>query len=169
MKSKTFPFCAISMLMLLAACSEKPAAPPPSAAAPETEPTIPRYSAEAFYETTTYDLPAESGNAFSPDGKKLLISSDESGVFNVYALPVDGGEAVPLTASTDNAMFAVSWFPEDERVLFTFDQGGNVIDALLQDLAMAGRDLAGLEQHRAPRSQGGNGIDHGQQQRKIPG
>jgi dipeptidyl aminopeptidase/acylaminoacyl peptidase len=127
MKAKIFSFRVIPILMLLVACGEK-AAPPPAAAISEPEPAVARYSAEAFYETTTYGLPGESGLAFSPDGEQLLISSDESGVFNVYALPVSGGDAVPLTASTDNAMFAVSLFPGDERVLFTFDQGGNELD-----------------------------------------
>jgi len=149
MKAKILSFCAIPILMLLVACGEK-AAPPPAAATSEPEPAIARYSAEAFYETTTYGLPAESGHAFSPDGDKLLISSDQSGVFNVYALPVDGGNAEPLTASTDNAMFAVSWFPEDGRVLFTFDQGGNELDhVVVRETSGELRDLTPGENLKA--------------------
>jgi len=128
MKSKISLFIVLPLLTLLAACGEQAAPPPPAAAAPEPEPAIPRYSTETFYETTTYALPPGSGYAFSPDGGKLLISSDRTGVFNAYALPVAGGDPEPLTTSTDNAMFAVSWFPEDERILFTFDEGGNELD-----------------------------------------
>lgn len=87
---------------------------------------IPKYSAEAFFATTSYGL--AGGKAFSPDNSKLLIHSDESGIFNVYALPVDGGDAVALTQSDSDAMFAISWFPNDERILFTFDSGGNELN-----------------------------------------
>ena len=87
---------------------------------------IPKYSAEAFFATTSYGL--AGGKAFSPDKSKLLIHSDESGIFNVYALPVNGGDAVALTQSDSDAMFAISWFPGDERILFTFDSGGNELN-----------------------------------------
>jgi dipeptidyl aminopeptidase/acylaminoacyl peptidase len=141
MKSKALLLFALPLLMLLAACGEKTAAPPPPAA-PEPEPALPRYSAEAFYETTTYALASGAGYAFSPDAGKLLISSDASGVFNAYALPLDGGAAEPLTASTDNAMFAVSWFPQDERILFTHDSGGNELNhVLVREVDGALRDL----------------------------
>lgn len=89
---------------------------------------IPAYSAEAFFKTTSFGLPGSAGNAFSPDGKSLLMSSDATGVYNVYALPLDGETPEPLTQSEDNAVFAVSWFPADKRVLYTYDSGGNELN-----------------------------------------
>ena len=86
------------------------------------------YTAAQFFETTSYGMSAAGGHAFSPDGTHVLISSDRSGVFNAYALPLAGGDPVPLTASTDNATFAVSYFPHDGRILFTADQGGNELN-----------------------------------------
>jgi len=73
-------------------------------------------------------LGSPRGHVWSPDSKSVLISSDQSGVFNVYALPAAGGEAKPLTTSKDNATFGASFFPRDERVIFTADQGGNELN-----------------------------------------
>lgn len=84
-----------------------------------------RYTARQFYETTVYSMSSGAGIAFSRDGRHLLINSDRTGVYNVYALPVAGGDPVAVTRSTTNAVFAMSYFPDDERVLFTSDQGGN--------------------------------------------
>ncbi|HWT13502.1 MAG TPA: S9 family peptidase [Allosphingosinicella sp.] len=99
----------------------------PAPAARPGEPV--RYSARQFFETTAYGMAAPDG-AFSPDGRNLLIWSDASGVINAYTLPVAGGDPVAVTRSTDNASFAVSYFPNDERVLFTADQGGNELNHL---------------------------------------
>lgn len=88
------------------------------------------YSAAAFFQTTAYSMAASSGHGFSPDGRTILISSDASGVFNAYALSIEGGAPTPLTRSTDNATFAVSYFPSDERVLVSADQGGNELNHL---------------------------------------
>ncbi|MDH3902106.1 MAG: alpha/beta fold hydrolase [Xanthomonadales bacterium] len=106
---------------------------PKTVAPAEVEPVaavveIPKYSAQAFFETTSYGLSRAAGHAFSADGKAILMSSDASGVFNVYALPLDGGEPEQLTESTDNAVFALSWFPADNRVLYTYDGGGNELN-----------------------------------------
>jgi dipeptidyl aminopeptidase/acylaminoacyl peptidase len=116
------------------ACSERAAEPPtPEAAQPagHTAVQVPKYSAEAFFETTSYGLASAAGHAFSPTGDRLLIASDQTGVFNVFALPLDGGAAEQLTHSTDNAMFAVSYFPADGRILFTYDNGGNELNHVL--------------------------------------
>jgi dipeptidyl aminopeptidase/acylaminoacyl peptidase len=59
------------------------------------------------------------------------VSSDGSGVFNAYALPIDGGPAEQLTHSEDNAVFAVSWFPADKRILYTYDSGGNELNHVI--------------------------------------
>jgi dipeptidyl aminopeptidase/acylaminoacyl peptidase len=81
---------------------------------------VPQYTIEQFYENMRV-----SGGSFSHDNSQLLVSSDRSGVFNAYTIPVAGGEMVALTQSTDDAIFAVSYFPNDDRVLYTQDQGGN--------------------------------------------
>ena len=94
-----------------------------AAAATAAAPT--RYSARDFFETTSFGMASPNGVAFSRDGRNLLINSDASGVFNAYMLPVAGGDPVPVTTSADNATFGASFFPNDDRVLFTADQGGN--------------------------------------------
>jgi dipeptidyl aminopeptidase/acylaminoacyl peptidase len=99
------------------------------AQAPAHAPAMPtRYTARQFYETTSFGMAAPDGIAFSRDGRNLLIHSDRSGVFNAYALPVAGGDPVQVSRSTTNATFAASYFPNDDRVLFTADQGGNERD-----------------------------------------
>ena len=96
--------------------------------APAAATTPKRYSARQFFETTSYSLGSPLGHIWSSDGTSLLISSDQSGVFNAYLLPVAGGAPRPLTDSTDNATFSESFFPADDRVLFTADKGGNELD-----------------------------------------
>lgn len=66
-----------------------------------------------------------SGASFSADEKGILFSSNASGIFNAYTLPVDGGTPQPLTWSTTESTFSVSFFPHDDRVLFTRDRGGD--------------------------------------------
>ena len=104
--------------------------------------SVPRYSARAFYETTNYDLAPPEGRAFSPDGRSLLISSDRTGVYNAWALPLDGTPPQPLTHSGDDAVFAVSWFPDDDRTLYTADNGGDELNHVFVREADGGvRDL----------------------------
>jgi Tol biopolymer transport system component len=115
-------FAGLSLLALGAAA---PAAQP-VAKAGLAQPV--RYSAKQFYDTTSYSLGSALGHAWSPDGKAVLISSDQSGVFNAYMLPVSGGAAQPLTRSETNATYGATFFPADARVMFTADQGGNELN-----------------------------------------
>ncbi|MFV1986722.1 MAG: prolyl oligopeptidase family serine peptidase [Gemmatimonadota bacterium] len=78
------------------------------------------YTIEQFLGTTS-----TFGSSFSPDGSNILVSSDESGVFNAYAIPVDGGDPTMLTDSDTDAIFVAGYFPEDERFIYSADQGGN--------------------------------------------
>ena len=99
----------LSAILLATACR--------SGEAPRTPRT---YTIEQFLETTSL-----SGLSFSPDGSKVLVSSDRSGIFNAWAVPVDGGEPVALTESTTDSMYALGYFPADERILVASDRGGN--------------------------------------------
>ena len=79
-----------------------------------------QYTIGQFLVNTAY-----AGSSFSPDGRKLLVGSNETGVFNAFAFPVDGGKPVQLTDSKVSAIQPVGYFPKDERFLYTSDQGGN--------------------------------------------
>ena len=127
-------------LSLTAACASAPDAP----ATPAT------YSAAAFFQTTAYRMGAPTGHGFSSDGRSILISNDANGVFNAYALSIEGGAAVPLTASTTNATFADSYFPNDERVIVSADQGGNELNHVyVRERDGALRDLTPGEELKA--------------------
>lgn len=78
-----------------------------------------QYTIEQFMKTVRI-----GGGAFSPDNKNLLISTNQSGIFNVYAIPVTGGEPRQLTQSTNESTFAVDYLP-DGRFLYSYDKGGN--------------------------------------------
>jgi dipeptidyl aminopeptidase/acylaminoacyl peptidase len=110
-----------SALTMLGACAST------QASAPREHHT---YSAAAFFQTTAHGMAAPAGLGFSPDGRSILTWNDSSGVINAYALSIEGGAAVPLTASTTDATFAVSYFPRDERILVSADQGGNELNHL---------------------------------------
>ncbi|HEX5715843.1 MAG TPA: S9 family peptidase [Thermoanaerobaculia bacterium] len=84
-----------------------------------------QYTIDQLLATTAYE-----GDSFSPDGRKILVSSNQTGVINAFAIPVDGGAPVQLTDSKVSAVRAVGWFPRDERFLYTSDQGGNELTHL---------------------------------------
>ena len=91
----------------------------------EASETIPNYPIEEFMNSTSY-----GGASFSPDNSKILVHNNSTGIYNVYAIPVDGSPSIQLTDSATDATFAVSYFAEDERFLYTADQGGNELNHL---------------------------------------
>ncbi len=95
------------------------------AATEESAKEVPTYNARTFFETTSV-----GGASFSHDETRILLSSDASGIFNVYSQPIEGGDPEQLTHSESDASFAVSWFPHDDRFLYTADQGGNELNHL---------------------------------------
>jgi len=94
------------------------------AAAPKTTApsgnTPKRYTIEQFLATTNYN-----GASFSADEKRILFNSNETGIYNAYSMAATGGKAEALTKSTTDTTYAVSYFPRDDRILFTRDKGGD--------------------------------------------
>jgi dipeptidyl aminopeptidase/acylaminoacyl peptidase len=84
-----------------------------------------QYSVADFYENRRF-----TGASFSPDRQKILVGSNSSGIWNAYAVPVAGGEPEALTSSTTNSIFPISYFPDDERFLYSSDEGGNELTHL---------------------------------------
>jgi dipeptidyl aminopeptidase/acylaminoacyl peptidase len=137
---------------LLAGCATRPASAPsaiPAGASPQgaaaAQAAVPRYSIEDFMATTRI-----AGASFSPDGRKLLFSSNQTGIFNVYEVPSEGGTPVQLTHSTGDAIFLRGYFPDDERFLYSSDAGGNELSHIyVRERDGTVRDLTPGEKVRA--------------------
>ncbi|MEX0967059.1 MAG: alpha/beta fold hydrolase [Bacteroidia bacterium] len=80
------------------------------------------YTIEQFMDNASV-----SGGSFSHDESKILYSTDVSGIYNLYTIPVSGGEHTQITDSDSNSFFAISYFPKDDRMLFSSDDNGNEI------------------------------------------
>jgi Tol biopolymer transport system component len=129
-------------LIILAACQ---AADQPIAGATDDPGEIAEYSIEQFLASTNV-----FGSSFSPTGDKILVSSDETGIYNAYAIPVDGAPSVQLTHSTGDAVRVAGYFPTDERFLYLSDQGGNELHHLfVRELDGSATDLTPGEDLKA--------------------
>lgn len=118
-KKLKFGALACAITLTLAGCSQS--SNTTRVIAEQTAPaqTIQTYSAKTFFDTTSI-----MGSSFSPSGDKVLVSSDESGIYSLYEVDVKTGIKTRLTNFEDST-YPVRYFPNDERVLFTKDSGGN--------------------------------------------
>ncbi|MGH9174199.1 MAG: prolyl oligopeptidase family serine peptidase [Vicinamibacterales bacterium] len=119
MRTLTRLTLAAAMTTLASACAPADSTQEAPASVEKTV-TPTRYSVADFYKNTEY-----FGASWAPDRQRILVSSNLSGIFNAYAVPAGGGAPQPLTQSTTNSMFAISYFPADERILYSSDEGGN--------------------------------------------
>jgi len=118
----------LMLAVLVAGCTvEQPKPQSATGEADKTDKTFKptQYSVADFYANKTF-----AGASFSPDRQKILVGSNTSGIWNAYAVPVAGGELEPLTKSTTNSIFPISYFPADARILYSSDQGGNELSHL---------------------------------------
>ncbi|HVT57049.1 MAG TPA: S9 family peptidase [Thermoanaerobaculia bacterium] len=97
-----------------------PATPARPAAAPAATAAVRHYTIEQFLATVNW-----MGGGFSPDGAKLLVTGNGTGVYNAYEVPAAGGEPTALTHSTTSAIIGLGYFPSGGRILYSSDQGGN--------------------------------------------
>ena len=98
---------------------------------------VKQYTIEQFMNTMRI-----GGSSFSADEKSILFDTNQTGIFNVYSVPVTGGAATQLTNNAKESTFAVSYFPNDARILYTYDRGGNENSHLyLRELDGTERDL----------------------------
>lgn len=133
---KVFPFLILSGLFLLACKQEKQA---------ETPKEVKQYTIEQFYK----NLRIGSGS-FSPDETKLLVHSDESGIFNLYEINLADAARRQVTNSTQDSYFAVDYVPGTNEMLYSADKGGNEIshvyllkpDGTSQDLTPGEKEKA---------------------------
>ena len=73
---------------------------------------IQQYTIEQFM-----DNEAVGSGSFSADNSNILVSSNRSGIYNVYTIPTKGGEMTAITTSDSTSITARSYFPNDNRML----------------------------------------------------
>ncbi len=124
-------------LLLIGACDKQE---DETAPATRTDPSR-QYTMAEFMKTT-----AVGGGSFNHTDSKLLVSSNETGVFNVYELDLATNVRTAVTEG-DDTTFGVSYMPNDDRILFTRDQSGNENNHLfLRDLDGTVTDLTNGEE-----------------------
>jgi hypothetical protein len=106
----------IAGLSLLPLCGFQPLA---AQNAKSSAGKVKQYTIEQFMKTVRI-----GGADFSPDDKDILFFNNQSGIFNVYSVPVAGGAAKQFTHSTKESTFSVGYLP-DGRFLYRYDRGGN--------------------------------------------
>lgn len=107
------------MLVFLSACKED------KAEGELAHREVQLYTIEQFM-----DNEAVGGGSFSMDNSTLLVSSNRTGIYNVYSVSTKGGEMTPITQSDTTSYFANAYFPEDNRILLSADGNGDEIDHL---------------------------------------
>ena len=93
--------------------------------AKEISSTLKEYSIEQIM-----DNESVFGGSFSFDKSKLLVTSNRSGIYNMYTVSTSDGTFTPVTASDSTSVWATSFFPNDDRILFNKDNDGDEIDHL---------------------------------------
>ncbi|MCP4484528.1 MAG: S9 family peptidase [Flavobacteriaceae bacterium] len=83
---------------------------------------VKEYTIEQFLENEN-----SFANGFSSDKKNVLLTSNRSGIYNIYRTKSEGGELIPITKSDSASVFGISYFPEDDRILFRMDGNGDEI------------------------------------------
>ena len=143
--------CLLFAAFLVVACTPATPGTPPS---PATKNSVSngsapqQYTMEDFYANTSYQ-----GASWSADRKHILVSSNATGIWNVYAIPAAGGAPVPLTQSTTQSIYSRGYFPADDRILYSSDQGGNELthiyvrnpDGTVRDLTPGAKVKASFE------------------------
>lgn len=84
-----------------------------------------QYSIEQFLNTKTY-----LGASFNFDENKIRLTSNESGIFNIFEIPLKSGKQKQLTHSEHQAFTLVSNLPHDDRFICTSDELGNELHHL---------------------------------------
>jgi len=96
----------IISLVLLASCSGKK--------------EVTQYTIDQFYKNVNTGF-----SAFSPDETKVLVSSNETGIYNVFEINITDGSKRQVTNSTTESLFAVNYVHGTNQILYSADKGGN--------------------------------------------
>ncbi|MFT7073208.1 alpha/beta fold hydrolase [Patiriisocius sp. Uisw_017] len=110
------PILAILGLLMIVSCKNE------KAAYETTATEVENYTIAQFMDNEN-----ASANGYSSDKSKVLMTSNRSGIYNMYTTIATGGELIPVTKSDSASIYGISYFPEDDRILFRMDGNGDEI------------------------------------------
>lgn len=98
---------------------------------------VKKYTIDQFYKNeSVYNA------GFSHDETKILIGSNRTGIYNAFVLNIADNKLTQLTSSEKESFFPQSFFPNDNRVIYSADKGGNEISHIyLRDENGTSKDL----------------------------
>lgn len=102
------------LLLLIASCNQP--------AKKETD--IPRLPKKYTIEQLMDNL-AVTAAGFNIDETKVLVHNNSTGIFNVYEINIADTQSAPLTSSTKESFYAVSYLPGSIRFIYSADKGGD--------------------------------------------
>lgn len=135
---KTLLLSAAAIALSLVSCKNETSTPPRE---------VKQYTIEQFYANKQI-----GGGRFSWDETRLLIHSNESGIYNLYEINLADGAQSQLTNSSTESFFSIGYVPETGQALYSADKGGNEIDHIYllnedgtsTDLTPAAEEKAGF-------------------------
>ena len=89
-------FALFAALALLASCKQEP-----------KEPSVAE-TLESYTNAQMMDNESVGGGSCSPDNSKLLVHSNRSGIYNVYAVSTADGTWMPVPESASSSALAIS-------------------------------------------------------------
>jgi dipeptidyl aminopeptidase/acylaminoacyl peptidase len=117
---KTF-FTIIAFSLLLLACNSNN-----TSERKETAPhEVKQYTIDQFYKSSEV-----FGGDISDDDKKMLITSNENGIYNAYEIDIASRQKRALTNSSKESIFANNYVPGTTNIIYSSDKGGNEISHL---------------------------------------
>lgn len=83
------------------------------------------YDIEDFFNNVSI-----SGGYISTDEEKIIFSSNQSGIFNIYEANIQTGKINQLTVSDKESFFVRAYVPNSNDFIYSADSGGNEINHL---------------------------------------
>ncbi len=107
----SYRFLLIALVAGLAACNN---------AAEDEGREVKQYSIEQLYKSVDSYY-----GGISSDDEDILVSSNQTGIFNVFGINLASGERTQLTNSTQESFFSNGFVPGTRNFIYNADKGGN--------------------------------------------
>ncbi len=91
-----------------------------------------KYSIDDFLSSSQLDPMTKyihsNGYVFSFDNSNIIASINQTGVYNAFSIDINTGKKSSLTKDDENAVYVKTYFPNDNRIIYQSDIGGNELD-----------------------------------------